>query len=365
MSLKMEITSWRFLGGSEWIDEQTYPPEEVRQEVESARKRLFRGYPRILPNLRDQFCAAARKFNALGKAWITVPLRQSGLQMLAVYFVYEQSRSFWNGLEIVYKPSPENQRAVSNLLAYAPGQLWAFCQGLIKERGTSANIQAMPGAYPVEGRAAFNFPLPDKNELFTGEIPEAWEDFVSPKPEASMKQTNATPTAEAVKRPCRGGNAKKIALGVGGTILLIMALRFFLQAPAREETGAENNPANSAMPCTELQQQEMLIELVITAQRGGYAFLDEEAMQHWHQVRGDHEQAEALLHDLEAKGEIIPVSNGKSYRCAVRAGKEGKLEIILHHGKQNYHCLPELFGGNHEESGNPEKSGNPEEGAAG
>ena len=355
MSLEMEITSWRFLGGSEWIEEHVDPPEGVRYEVESARKRLFRGYPRILPNLRDQFCAAARKFNALGKAWITVPLKQSGLQMLAVYFVYEQSRSFWNGLEIVYKPSPENQRAVSNLLAYAPEQLWAFCQSLIKERGMSATIQLMPEACGVGERAALNFPLPDKNELFTGDIPEEWEEFVSPKPEVAVSKPNTNPTPVAVKRPRWGRDALKIVVGLGSAALLGGVLLFFLQAPVREETGAENNPVKSVVPSTERPQQEMLSEVVMTAQRDGYAFSDIEAMQHWGQAhKQDPEQAEALLRDLEEGGGINLVSNGQSYSCDIRIGKAGKLEILLHIGKQDYNCTPELFCGNREEGRKPE-----------
>lgn len=196
MKCELQVVSWSFLGGSEWIDQSLVPPDDIRAEVEEARGLLFRGYPRILPNLSGQFCPAARAFDAQRKAWIDVPLRQSGLRMLAVYFVYQSSRSFWNGLELVYEPTEQNNRAVSHLMAYSPSQFWELWQKLPRTSGGIVVIEEAPGAKRREQAEALNFPLPGRDSLYSGKIPEDWMPFVSPQPQNYQDQKAVEPCPE-------------------------------------------------------------------------------------------------------------------------------------------------------------------------
>lgn len=191
MKFELQVVSWRFLGGSEWIEQATVPPSDIREEVEEARSLLFRGYPRILPNLSGQFCPAARAFQARGKAWIDVPLRQSGLRMLAIYFVYQSSRSFWNGLELVYEPTGQNSEAVSHLMAYTPAKQWELWQILPHNSGEIVSIWEAPGARRREQAEAFNFPLRGQDSLYSGVVPEDWMSFVCPEPQRGESPDSA------------------------------------------------------------------------------------------------------------------------------------------------------------------------------
>lgn len=188
---ELHFISWRFVGGSEMIDKSVDPPLSICEEVRLARELLFRPYPRILPNIPDQYCRTAQEFARIHqRAWINVPLRGCGMRMLALYFVYRQSRRFWNGFELVYEPTEENQRAVSNLLEYNPEQLWHFCISLQTGKRSEVSVATVEGASWDGCPAACHFLFPDK--FYSGPVPADWENFVRPrqnKPNVDAQKT--------------------------------------------------------------------------------------------------------------------------------------------------------------------------------
>lgn len=178
MNQKLELVSWRFLGGSVEIDKSVDPPEAVMGEVMDARTLLFQPYPGILPNISRQFCKASNEFNKAKRGWINVPLHASGLRMMAIYFVYQRSRAFWNGLEMVYEPTPGNTKAICHLMAYEPEQLWSLWPKLPQQSGGAVDIVAISATEWDGKSAALNFPRLEEDGLYTGVVPVRWKSFV-------------------------------------------------------------------------------------------------------------------------------------------------------------------------------------------
>lgn len=325
MMNQFKFVSWRFLGGSVEIDKSVDPPDDVVNEVLAARSLLFQPYPGILPNIFKQFCQASADFNHRKKSWIDVPLRKSGYRMLAIYFVYQRSRSFWNGLEMVYEPTDENTRAVSHLMAYDPGKLWDFWQQLSRASGDSVSVQEMPGACWDGQSAALNFPLPGQDRLYTGRVPENWEEFVSSKSEPDRQPE--------VQEEESSTGWKKAAVAVLGCVVVVAAswgilFPFFREAPviatgAEIEEVEESAQTKAAEMGVDQQQsytpgtQADMMELLV-ARRSGYAFRDAREMQRWlNMEKRDPQAAEDLARRLVEQKRAIPLCEGESYACTV------------------------------------------------
>lgn len=175
----IDIEAWRFLGGSTKIDRSCPPPEALREEVEQARKLLFKDYPVILPNLKGQFSRTAGQLKSRQKAWIDVPLPRSGCRMLAIYFIYTQPRSFWNGLEIVYRDTEANRRAAISLRSLAPAELWDLAQTRLPAGQLTLSLPEHLENPPDPQADVGNFPLPHQDKLYTGPLTEPWQDLVT------------------------------------------------------------------------------------------------------------------------------------------------------------------------------------------
>lgn len=339
MSLELKLVSWRFLGGSEKIERFVEPPVLYREEVYRARKLLFRGYPRILPNIPDQYCRTAQEFTKYGTGWIDVPLRGCGLRMLAIYFVYRQSRAFWNGLEIVYEPAGDYRRVLGYLMAYSPEQLWSFVMQLCGSNTCPALIQEVAGASWDGHSAACHFLLPDR--LYTGRVPEAWEEFVSSKPEPDRQP-------EVQEEESSLGWKKAAATVLVCAVVVAaswgMLSSFFREAPviatgAEIEEVEESAEAKAAEMGVDQQQsytpgtQADMMELLV-ARRSGYAFRDAREMQRWLELKTqDAEAAEVMVKELMAQKKAFVVLQGQRYRCSV----------LLHTADGDFVCPEELF----------------------
>lgn len=175
----IDIEAWRFLGGSTKIDRSCPPPESLREEVEQARKLLFKDYPVILPNLKGQFSRTAEQLESRRKAWIDVPLPRSGCRMLAIYFICTQPRSFWNGLEIVYRDTEANRRAAISLRSLAPEELWDLAQTRLPAGQLTLSLPEHLENGPDPQADVGNFPLPHQDKLYTGPLTEPWQDLVT------------------------------------------------------------------------------------------------------------------------------------------------------------------------------------------
>ncbi len=175
----IDIEAWRFLGGSTKIDRSCPPPESLREEVEQARKLLFKDYPVILPNLKGQFSQTAGQLESRQKAWIDVPLPRSGCRMLAIYFIYTQPRSFWNGLEIVYRDTEANRQAAISLRSLAPEKLWDLAQTRLPAGQLTLSLPEHLENAPDPQADVGNFPLPQQDKLYTGPLTEPWQDLVT------------------------------------------------------------------------------------------------------------------------------------------------------------------------------------------
>lgn len=175
----IDIEAWRFLGGSTKIDRSCPPPEALREEVEQARKLLFKDYPVILPNLKGQFSQTAEQLESLQKAWIDVPLPRVGCRMLAIYFIYTQPRSFWNGLEIVYRDTEANRQAATSLRSLAPAELWDLAQTRLPAGQLTLSLPEHLENDPDPQADVGNFPLPHQDKLYTGPLTEPWQDLVT------------------------------------------------------------------------------------------------------------------------------------------------------------------------------------------
>lgn len=341
MMNQFKSVSWRFLGGSVEIDKSVDPPNDVVNEVLAARSLLFQPYPGILPNIFRQFCQAAADFDLRKRAWIDVPLRKSGYRMLAIYFVYQRSRSFWNGLEMVYEPTDENTRAVSNLMAYDPEKLWDFWQQLSRASGGAVSVQEMPGACWDGQSAALNFPLPGQDRLYTGRVPENWEEFVSSKPEPDRQpEVQEEESSTGWKK----ASVAVLACVVVSAVAWKISSHFFREAPviatgAEIEEVEESAQTKAAEMGVDQQQfytpgtQADMMELLV-ARRSGFAFRDAREMQRWLELKTqDAEAAEVMVKELMAQKKAFVVLQGQRYRCSV----------LLHTADGDFVCPEELF----------------------